>query len=79
MGSKSADLTDTPRSSADHQPPVQQQDSDRSGQRARSAGSLSLARLCSEFVTFSEDYLERDDIFNTCDELNDYLLNDLTE
>ena len=31
-------------------------------------------------MTLSEDDLtERDDIFNTCDELNDFLLNDLTD
>ena len=30
-------------------------------------------------ILFSEEYSEHDDLFNTCDELNDFLLNDLTD
>ena len=50
------------------------------GNTRSNTGSLSLARLCSDFLTLSEeDLTEKDDIFNTCDELNDFLLNDLTD
>lgn len=50
--------------------------------RGRSAGSLSLARWCSDLVTWDEDdFYSRgeDEAYNSHDEVNEFLLNDLTE
>ena len=89
-GQQSADCSSCPhtRPAEDDKPVLPVQDKHAAhepsrwsvGRGARSTGSMSLARLCSDFMTLSEDDLtERDDIFNTCDELNDFLLNDLTD
>ena len=48
----------------------------------QSAGSLSLTRWCSDLVTWDEDdFYDKDeeDFYNSHDEVNDFLLNDLTE
>lgn len=79
VGSKS---TDWAHSSAEPEPkpvPATSRDSRWIRQEIRGNGSLSLARLCSNFKMLSEDLTDNEDIFNTCDELNDFLLNNLTD
>ena len=47
-----------------------------------SAGSLSLTRWCSDLVTWNEDdFYDKDEeeYYNSRDEVNDFLLNDLNE
>ena len=51
-------------------------------EKGRSVGSLSLARWCSDLVTWDEDdFYDKDeeDYYNSHDDVNDFLLNDLTE
>ena len=50
--------------------------------REASAGSLSLTRWCSDLVTWNEDdFYDKDEeeYYNSRDEVNDFLLNDLNE
>ena len=45
-----------------------------------SVGSLSFTRWCSDLVTWDEEYFNDDhdeDYFNSTDEVNEFLLNDL--
>ena len=49
---------------------------------SQSAGSLSLTRWCSDLVTWDEDdFYDKDeeDYYNSRDEVNEFLLNDLAE
>ena len=49
--------------------------------RGHSAGSLSLTRWCSDLVTWAGPEAEEDEeeFYNSQDEVNDFLLTDLTE